>query len=100
MKIKTFNEIFSRQILRDAFLQAKQEIIIVSPFITENAIRSDDLPKLIEKSKMKAVQITIYTDPQLNLSNGVPKQSFVKGKFFWKKAVQSSKKFAPNTAKH
>lgn len=81
-----------RQILRDAFLQAKKEIVIVSPFLTEHAIRSDDLPELTEKSKRNGVQITVYTDPQLNLYNGVPKQSFVQGKILLEKSGAIVKK--------
>lgn len=69
-----------RQALRDGFLQATRQLVIVSPFITDNAVNADNLPELINNAIERGIEIKIYTDPQLNLLNGKLRPSFIKGK--------------------
>ncbi len=51
-----------RQVLRKALQEAENEIILVSPFISSNAITEDDLPALIKDAHARGVKITVYTD--------------------------------------
>ncbi|MGI8467953.1 MAG: AAA domain-containing protein [Pyrinomonadaceae bacterium] len=69
-----------RKTLYDAFTRAKEELVIVSPYITEKAIYADNLPPLIKTATAKGVKVTIYTDSELNCENRKPKMPFVKGK--------------------
>jgi hypothetical protein len=54
-----------RRSLARAFHSAKQEICIVSPFIRENAIKSDNILAIIHEHHQR-ISIKIYTDPELN----------------------------------
>ena len=70
-----------RQNLREAFLKAEREIVIVSPFISEDAVLRDDLPRKIKTAVSKGVAVTIYTDRQLNSDNrGNVKSRYSNGK--------------------
>jgi len=55
-----------RAFLINTIKTAKQRVIIVSPFITSNAVKSDRLENTIKKVINREVSITIYTDDMLN----------------------------------
>lgn len=54
-----------RRYLRDSILKAKRSIQIVSPYLTLNAINSDNIDSLI-REKTNEVKVEIFTDPDLN----------------------------------
>ena len=74
------------QVLRDAkehddFLidtinTAKKEIIIVSPWLTENAIESSKILPLLESAIKKGITVTVFIDSELNITNSVDNKLF------------------------
>ncbi len=57
------------KVLYRAFERAKQELIIVSPYISYHAVNSKDLLSKIENAKNRGVAITVYTDRYLDRCN-------------------------------
>lgn len=51
-----------RGVLKKAFETAEDSIIIVSPYLSHNALEADDISPLIEKAQERGVKITVYTD--------------------------------------
>ena len=74
------------QVLRDAkehddFLietinTAKKEIIIVSPWLTENAIESSKILPLLESAIKKGITVTVFIDSELNITNNADNKLF------------------------
>lgn len=54
-----------RMALKNAFQRARQEIHIVSPYLTTTAIKFDEITTIITKYS-NSITINIYTDPSLN----------------------------------
>lgn len=48
--------------LKKVISEAEEEIIIVSPFISKNAIKIDDLDESIKEALFKGVKVSVYTD--------------------------------------
>lgn len=69
-----------QQILKKAFEVVKERIVIVSPFISINAINEDDLLNKIKKATGKGVDVLIYTDKYLDSFNGKLKNSSKEGR--------------------
>lgn len=82
--VKSINRVDSlerhQQCLKRAFQIAKRRIIIVSPFISISAIQSDNLLPEIQKVVANKIEVHIYTDKYLDLSNGKLKQSSKEGR--------------------
>jgi energy-coupling factor transporter ATP-binding protein EcfA2 len=66
--------------LRRAFEVAVSELIIVSPFISINAILSDAITELAAKSIEKGVKVIVFTDANLDMKNGKLKDASAKGR--------------------
>lgn len=66
--------------LRRAFEVAKKELIIVSPFISINAINDDSLIQFVKSAIDRGVSITVFTDSKLDLINGKLKENSAKGR--------------------
>jgi hypothetical protein len=69
-----------RAYLNRAFKSVKNELIIVSPFISINAINTDHLQELAISAVEKNVKIKVYTDSALDLRKGVLKTNALKGR--------------------
>ena len=69
-----------REALRDAITGAMRELIIVSPTISIAAIVKDRLPELLRDAVARGVAVTVYTDCDLDVSNGVMKPTTVEGR--------------------
>ncbi|MGE0077501.1 MAG: AAA domain-containing protein [Bacteroidales bacterium] len=68
------------EMLRHALDSAKNEVIIVSPFISIHAIEAD---QLVERAKIainRGVRVLVYTDSKLDTRNGSLKDSSQKGR--------------------
>lgn len=63
-----------RKVLRNAFQAARNSIRIFSPFIRIRAINDDGIPQLVTEALRKNVEVTIYTDPELNRDDNDKKQ--------------------------
>lgn len=48
-----------RSCLREAFLQAVDRLVIVSPYLTLNAIRSDDIFELVTEATKRSVRVVV-----------------------------------------
>ncbi len=59
-----------RAALAASFEEAKQRLVIVSPWITADALKSDCLPAKIAKATEKGFVVQVYTDRTLNTENG------------------------------
>ncbi len=66
--------------LKRAIEIAKKELIIVSPFISSNAILHDGLVEMIQKRVSEGVKIVIITDSQLDVFNGILKKKSLEGR--------------------
>jgi len=53
--------------LRSAFVQAKERVVIVSPFISAGAIKADNVESLIRDAVGRGVEVDIFTDRTLNV---------------------------------
>lgn len=60
--------------IKRAFETAKNRIIIVSPFISITAIRADKLLSKIQEAISNKIEVHIYTDKHLDMSNDVLKE--------------------------
>lgn len=70
-----------QQALSDAFLNAKERLLIVSPTISIGAIESDQIVQQIKNTVSRGVKVLIYTDADLNLAptSGKLKEAAEKG---------------------
>jgi hypothetical protein len=55
-----------RSVLKDALETAQRRLVIVSPFLTEAVIATDDIEAEIQATVRRGVQVRIVSDPQLN----------------------------------
>ena len=58
-----------RQTLADALRYAKRRVLIVSPQLSERAIRDDRIEHLIAEAVQRNVSVEIYTDHQLDVAD-------------------------------
>lgn len=65
-----------REYLAKSFVQAKKNLIIVSPYLTVSAIKRDNIIELI-RNNTKHLKINIFTDPDLN---GQRRENFEKAR--------------------
>jgi phosphatidylserine/phosphatidylglycerophosphate/cardiolipin synthase-like enzyme len=73
-KVDRLNELDQhRRALAWAINTAQQQLIIVSPFISLNAIQADGLAELIgaAKARQPSLRITVYTDAHLDAPRGL-----------------------------
>jgi hypothetical protein len=56
-----------RMALINGFEQARKRIVVVSPYLSEFAIKADRVEKLIVDAVRRGVEVLIYTDRQLDL---------------------------------
>jgi hypothetical protein len=66
--------------LRRAFSVASQEVVIVSPFVSIQAIDADALIPVIEDAVDAGVRVRIYTDKHLDKVNGTLRQNAARGR--------------------
>lgn len=59
-----------REALSNAFKEAKERVILASPWITQQAIHADQLLEPIQEAISRDVKIIVYTDKYFNLENG------------------------------
>ncbi len=59
-----------RKYLKRAFEKVESELIIVSPYISINAIENDDIIRLAHSAFDRKVLLTVYTDSQLDKRSG------------------------------
>lgn len=57
-----------RATLKDAFMKTKSQLVIVSPFLTKNAIESDEVLQRIQALTREGKRVTVVTDQNLNRS--------------------------------
>lgn len=55
-----------REILQEAFKTARRRLVIVSPYVTHNAIEADDILTQIRTAKARGVHILIFADEYFN----------------------------------
>jgi sugar-specific transcriptional regulator TrmB len=55
-----------RQLLRDVLTTAKEDVLIVSPFIAERALYADSLPSMIKAAVSRGVRVRVVADMKLN----------------------------------
>ncbi len=51
-----------RALLKNAFDQAKEKIVIISPWISQKALVADQIVSLVKSTVSRGVQVLIYTD--------------------------------------
>jgi hypothetical protein len=56
-----------RQILVEALQRARHRVVIVSPQLSEHAVRADRVDMLIKEAVNRGVSVEIYTDSQLDI---------------------------------
>jgi phosphatidylserine/phosphatidylglycerophosphate/cardiolipin synthase-like enzyme len=66
--------------LERAFEIATRRIVIVSPFISSAAIKSDKLTERVAAARQNNTQVTVYTDSQLDVKNGKLKETAREGR--------------------
>lgn len=66
--------------LSRVFEVAKERIIIVSPFISINAIESDAIAEKIDECTKKNIKVTIFTDKFLDMPYGKMKPASLEGR--------------------
>lgn len=69
-----------RATLTSVLATAQKRVIIVSPYITEYAIRSDDLIAKIVAAQVRGVQVVVYTDNRLDTKDGALKPTALEGR--------------------
>jgi len=74
-----------RAYLKRAFEAAESELIIVSPFISINAIENDDIVNLAKASIGRGVKVKVFTDSMLDIRNGALKSYSAKDRNALKK---------------
>lgn len=55
-----------QRVLQEAFLEAREEVMIVSPTISSHAIDADNIPDLIRQACARGVKVSIFIDRNLN----------------------------------
>jgi hypothetical protein len=55
-----------RELLRDVFTTAKEDVLIVSPFIAERALHADSIPSLINAAVSRGVRVRVVADLRLH----------------------------------
>lgn len=55
-----------RAALKQCFFEARKELLIVSPFVTMQALNDDGIPQLIQSSCLRGVKVRIIVDFGLN----------------------------------
>lgn len=58
-----------RSVLRRAFQQSQNSVVVSSPWITEFAVRHDSVIDMVKAATARGVQVTIYTDSKLNIAS-------------------------------
>lgn len=77
-RISTLDE--HRALLKEVFRTAKQRILIVSPFISNSALKYDGIPDKVRAAVNRGVTVSVYTDNNLNReSSGFTKHSASQG---------------------
>lgn len=59
-----------RETLREAFERASDRILVVSPYLSADAVSCDDIEALVVAARGRNVAVTIAYDPNLNLRSG------------------------------
>lgn len=65
MRLSTLQE--HRDVLVRSLSEAQQQVVIVSPYLSEKALEADDLNTLIGAAVRRGVRVVIYTDSQLDI---------------------------------
>jgi phosphatidylserine/phosphatidylglycerophosphate/cardiolipin synthase-like enzyme len=68
-----------RATLEEALTHAVNRVLIVSPYISQTAIRDDNVPKAISSARSKNVRILVVFDPELNREEAVFRESARQG---------------------
>ena len=69
-----------QKVLAESIEQARDSVVIVSPFISIHAIKNDHLIPKIKNAVERRVNVTVYTDRFLDKSDSSLKQSSVQGR--------------------
>lgn len=69
-----------REALLNAIYEAKRELVIVSPTISINAIKTDRIAERLQEAVARGVKVTVYTDRELDLQNGALKLATIEGR--------------------
>lgn len=69
-----------RNVLTEVLGNAKERVIIVSPYITTYAFSSDDIISKIEEAQDRGVKVVVYTDNRLELKDGTLKPKALAGR--------------------
>ena len=72
-RLSTLNE--HRSLLREVFQTARERVLIVSPFISKSVLQADGIPARVQQATRRGVQVSIYTDNDLNRVDGALKRS-------------------------
>lgn len=59
-----------RAALRRAFESAQRRVLVVSPYLSNEAVVSDDVAAMVRSARRRKVDVTIAYDPTLNRHNG------------------------------
>ena len=62
--IQTLEE--HRLVLKQSFSEARRELLIVSPFVTMQALNDDRIPQLVKSTSSRGVKVTLVIDYGLN----------------------------------
>lgn len=65
-----------RQTLRSAFESARERLIIVSPYLTKDAIRQDQVPTLIREACTRGVSVVVISSRELCSAEPTKAQAF------------------------
>ena len=63
-RLETLKE--HQETLISLFKQAKENIIIVSPYLRNRAVMADEIPQLVKEAVQRGVKVMIYTDDGFN----------------------------------
>ena len=69
-----------RSILFEALTSAKERVVIVSPTISAAAIRQDQIDEYIAEACNRGIDVTIYTDVQMDQREGVLQERSIEGR--------------------
>lgn len=59
-----------RAILAEAFQTARNQLVVISPFITRQALFSDSIPEKIRLACTRNIRVVIVSDPSFNTAKG------------------------------
>ena len=83
-KLKSENRISTLEkhsrAIKQCFITARERVIIVSPFISIEALNADNIPDLIKECISKDISVTVYTDKFLDSPKGNLKVNAEKGR--------------------